>query len=163
MKSSTRNVVLGLAASAAVVTLAACSSTATDSESSAPSTALATSATSNSSPPSSPAASIPGSFISLSDYEGNKAKYANSNVVFFFDASWCPTCKEAKQNFVDAAGQFPKNLTIVDVDYDSNTELRQKYGVTVQHTFVQVDSRGNMIKKWSGSTTPEQVESQLAT
>jgi hypothetical protein len=35
-------------------------------------------------------------------------------------------------------------------DYDSNNELKKKYGVTYQHTFVQIDSNGNMITKWNG-------------
>jgi hypothetical protein len=39
------------------------------------------------------------------------------------------------------------------VNYDNSTALKQKYAVTYQHTFVQVDKDGNLIKKWSGSPT----------
>jgi hypothetical protein len=39
------------------------------------------------------------------------------------------------------------------VDYDNSDELKKKYGVTYQHTLVQVDKDGNLIKKWSGSPT----------
>nr|HRW20195.1 hypothetical protein [Dermatophilaceae bacterium] len=45
----------------------------------------------------------------------------------------------------------PAGLVVVKVDYDSATELRQKYGVTQQHTFVLVDGQGNAVKKWSGA------------
>jgi hypothetical protein len=39
------------------------------------------------------------------------------------------------------------------VDYDNSTALKQKYGVTMQHTLVQVDAKGNLIAKWTGSPT----------
>ena len=39
------------------------------------------------------------------------------------------------------------------MDYDNSTSLKQKYGVTYQHTLVQVDSKGAQIAKWSGSPT----------
>jgi len=48
-------------------------------------------------------------------------------------------------------GNIPENLTILKVDYDSATDLKKKYAVTTQHTLVQVDQGGNLIKKWSGS------------
>jgi hypothetical protein len=43
------------------------------------------------------------------------------------------------------------------VDYESSTELKKKYGVTYQHTLVQVDAQGNMITKWSGGNTLESL------
>ncbi len=48
-------------------------------------------------------------------------------------------------------------MTIVVVDFDTANDLRQKYGVTVQHTFVQVDAEGNELAKWSGSVTADEV------
>jgi hypothetical protein len=47
---------------------------------------------------------------------------------------------------------IPAGITILKTDYDSETELKKKYGVTTQHTLVQVDKDGNLIKKWSGSS-----------
>jgi thioredoxin-related protein len=46
--------------------------------------------------------------------------------------------------------QIPENLQILNVDYDSNIALREKYGVTSQHTFVLVDRNGNKIKSIQG-------------
>lgn len=77
--------------------------------------------------------SLPGSFISRTAYEANPTKYDNGDVVLFFNASWCPTCQEAEGNLTSQP--VPDGVTIVDVDYDSNTDLRQEYGVTTQHTF----------------------------
>lgn len=97
---------------------------------------------------------------SFSDY--SNAKLANAqkgNVVLFFSAPWCPTCREANKNFTSSA--TPDGLTLLKVDYDSSTDLKKKYGVTLQHTYVKVDKDGNLIKKWSGSTNYDQIKSQL--
>ena len=99
-----------------------------------------------------------GSFITLAEYEGGKDTYAGNDVVLFFNASWCSTCKEARENL--EADPIPAGLTIVKVDFDDSDELRQKYGVTVQHTFVQIDSDGNELAKWNGSVTADEIASQ---
>jgi len=87
-------------------------------------------------------------------YSAEKLVRAQSgDVVLFFRASWCPTCKALDANIRSNLAAIPEGLTILDVDYDNSQSLKQKYGVTYQHTFVQVDSEGNLIKKWSGSPT----------
>ena len=65
-------------------------------------------------------------------------------MVLFFSASWCPTCQEATEQLTGA--EFPDGLTVVSVDHDSNEALRDKYGVTTQHTFVVIDSEGRETK-----------------
>ncbi len=74
-------------------------------------------------------------------------------VVLFFHASWCPTCKALDSDIRAHLDTIPATLTILDVDYDTSTELKKKYGVTMQHTMVEVDAQGNLIKKWIGSPT----------
>jgi thiol-disulfide isomerase/thioredoxin len=69
-------------------------------------------------------------------------------VVLFFHASWCPKCQDTDAS---AKAGMPPGLTLVKVDYDGANELRQKYGVTLQHTFVQVDDSGKALKKWVGT------------
>lgn len=88
-------------------------------------------------------------------YSSEKIALASSthDVVLFFRASWCPTCRALDPDIKANLGKIPSSLSILDVDYDNSTALKQKYGVTYQHTFVQVDKDGNMIKKWSGSST----------
>ena len=108
------------------------------------------------------AQSAAGSYITLADYEGSKDMYAASDVVLFFNASWCSTCKEARENLEAAPAAIPAGLTIVKVDYDDSDELKQKYGVTVQHTFVQVDADGNELAKWNGSVTADEIAKQTA-
>lgn len=81
------------------------------------------------------------------------AKAANGDVVLFFKASWCPTCRAVDKDIMANISKIPPGLSILTLDYDTSTELKKKYGVTYQHTFVQVDASGKLIKKWSGSPT----------
>ena len=69
--------------------------------------------------------------------------------IIFFHAGWCPDCRAFKQNLT-MDGSIPENVQILEVDYDSATELKQKYGITIQSTFVEVDSEGNQLAKWVG-------------
>jgi thioredoxin-like negative regulator of GroEL len=78
---------------------------------------------------------------------------ATHDVVLFFRAGWCPTCRDVDADIKANLSKIPGSLAILDVNYDDSTALKQKYGVTYQHTFVQVDKDGNVIKKWSGSPT----------
>ncbi len=79
------------------------------------------------------------------------------NVLFFY-ASWCPTCRAADADITTKQSSIQKGLVIHKVDYDSATELKQKYGVTYQHTLVQVDEKGDMITKWSGGDLATIIE-----
>jgi thiol-disulfide isomerase/thioredoxin len=104
-----------------------------------------------------PSADAPGAYITLADYEADRAKYDDGDVVLFFNAQWCSTCKVARDNITAAPAAIPSGLTIVTVDFDEATELKQRYGVTLQHTFVQIDAEGTELAKWSGSTTAEEI------
>jgi thiol-disulfide isomerase/thioredoxin len=73
---------------------------------------------------------------------------AGNKVVLFFHATWCPYCKAADAAFKASPEKIPSGVTVLKTDYDSNTSLKTKYGVTTQHTFVQIDTNGNMITKW---------------
>jgi thiol-disulfide isomerase/thioredoxin len=98
-----------------------------------------------------------GAYISLADYQASKDSYASSKVVLFFNATWCSTCKKARGNLEADLSAIPSDLAIVLVDFDSETDLKRQYGVTVQHTFVQVDADGNELAKWSGSLTAQEI------
>lgn len=87
-------------------------------------------------------------------YSANKlALAASEDVVLFFRATWCPTCRAVDADIRANISAIPAGLTILDVNYDSSSALKQKYGVTTQHTFVQVAADGTLIKKWTGSPT----------
>ncbi len=100
---------------------------------------------------------------SYESYEIPKIAMASAthDVVLFFKASWCPTCKAVDADIKAHLKDIPPSLTILDVNYDNSTELKKKYGVTYQHTFVQVDGQGKLIKKWSGSPTLASLVSEV--
>lgn len=109
-----------------------------------------------------PAAAASGAYITLAQYEGSKDMYAEGDVVLFFAADWCPTCQETTKNLEADPAAIPAGLAIVRVDYDNSDELKQKYGITTQHTFVQVDADGNEVAKWTGSLTADEIAEQTA-
>ncbi|MGL1890571.1 MAG: thioredoxin domain-containing protein [Spirochaetaceae bacterium] len=74
--------------------------------------------------------------------------------VLFFKANWCSSCLSAAKKFSATKDQF-KDINLVVVNYDTSKKLKTKYGVTYQHTFIQVDSNGNSIAEWSGGATKE--------
>lgn len=95
-------------------------------------------------------------------YGPEKVAWAEKGkVVLFFHASWCPSCKALDADLTSKMNSIPAGLTILDVDYDNSAELKKKYGVTTQHTLVQVDAKGNLINKWSGGGTLESVTQNL--
>jgi thiol-disulfide isomerase/thioredoxin len=100
-------------------------------------------------------------YISYETYQNSGDAYTDTNVVLFFNASWCSTCKKARDNFESSLDQFPPDLTIVVVDFDENVDLKKQYGVTVQHTFVQINDQGEELKKWSGSVSVDEVNDQV--
>lgn len=159
---------VAIAIGAFAMLLAACGGGASESVTS--STEPAAAATSSAAPTSSePAptptpeptdaapAPAPGSYITLAEYEADKAAYDAGDVVLFFNASWCSTCKIARDNLTADPAAIPEGLTIVTVDFDEATDLKQQYGVTLQHTFVQIGPDGAELAKWSGSVTAEEI------
>lgn len=86
---------------------------------------------------------------------------ATHDVVLFFRAGWCPSCRVVDADIKANLSKIPSSLAILDVNYDNSASLKQKYGVTYQHTFVQVDKNGNLIKKWSGSSTLSAIVAEV--
>ena len=86
---------------------------------------------------------------------------ATGEVVLFFKAGWCPTCGALDRNINSNLDQIPAGVTILKVDYDDSQVLREKYGVKIQHTLVQVDQEGNEIAQWQGSLKLDQLLSEI--
>lgn len=86
---------------------------------------------------------------SFEEYEESKMSLADSRkVILFFNASWCATCSEFLEEIKNV--KIPDNVLILSIDYDKNTELRKKYKIAFQHTFVEVNKTGQEIYRWSG-------------
>jgi thiol-disulfide isomerase/thioredoxin len=100
----------------------------------------------------------PLSYATVSDYNNNRGTYSGRRLVYFFHASWCPVCQGIENEIKSDISRVPENTTIIQADFDTSTELRKKFGVTYQYTFVQIDSEGNEIKQWSASSLQKVVD-----
>lgn len=90
------------------------------------------------------------------------ASVGDGRTVLFFHAGWCPSCRALEKNVENNLSAIPSDVTILVVNYDKETDLKKKYGVTRQHTLVQVDADGNKVKTLTGLTnTLDQVVAQL--
>lgn len=110
--------------------------------------------------PAEPGAAGPGAYVTLADFERDPSVYSEDDVVLFFTAPWCSSCKQTRESIEADLDAIPSGLVIVTVDYDTEDELKRAHGVTVQHTFVQIDPDGATVKKWTGSPTAEAIAEQ---
>lgn len=74
-------------------------------------------------------------------------------VVYFFAATWCPDCQATYRDLKANGAMIPSDVVVVVVNYDKASELKKKYGITSQHTFVAVGPQGEKKKVWAGTTT----------
>ena len=72
-----------------------------------------------------------------------------ATVVFFF-APWCPNCRVTLLDLNARWSEVNPDLTLVIADYDGETELKARYGVTYQDTFVLLDAQGDAVRTWNG-------------
>ncbi len=92
-------------------------------------------------------------------YDEQKVSDSDENKVLFFHASWCPDCVAANKSIAEAS--TTTWLKIFKIDFDDSVELRKKYGVTKQHTFVQIDANWELVKKWGGTNTLEEISAEV--
>ena len=82
----------------------------------------------------------------------------------YFYANWCPICRPADAEFKANQGRIPEGVVVIRINYnDSDTDseeegLAQEYGITYQHTFVEIDSSGQEVQKWNGGGVEELLE-----
>lgn len=99
-------------------------------------------------------------YITFAEYSANKDAYKDSKKVLFFAASWCPTCQALTKDIETRTSTIPSDTVVIRADYDKETSLKQKYGVTYQHTLVQIDNDGKQLTKWSGGNTIETISAK---
>ncbi len=116
-------------------------------------------------PPSSTITSTTPTTASAGTYEAfsadKLARATNGSVILFFKADWCPTCRTLDADIKKHLSSIPPNTHILIVNYDTARELKQRYGVTYQHTLVHVDETGRLLSKWSGSPTLADILTHL--
>lgn len=101
-----------------------------------------------------------GKYVEYSEAIVAEEQAKGNTVVLFFYAPWCPFCRSADEAFNNRILEIPAKVTVLKTDYDSNTDLKKKYAVTYQHTFVQINADGNSVSKWNGGDI-ENLKSNL--
>lgn len=95
------------------------------------------------------AANQPGVYA---DYQEGLVASTDGVQLLFFHAPWCPQCRMIESD-IEKQG-VPNGVTVLKVDYDSNQALRQRYEVTLQTTFVEIDKDGNKIDSYVAYNEP---------
>lgn len=87
-------------------------------------------------------------FIAYSPENLTKA-VENGRAVVFFHAGWCPMCLQAENDLKSNFEKVPQDVTILKTDYDTSKELKSKYEITMQDSWVQVDKDGKRLVLWN--------------
>lgn len=95
------------------------------------------------------------------DYSEERLKKATEDfIVLFFHADWCPTCKAFEEKVFTEF--IPENILILKVDFDDNLELKKKYNILTQTSFVIVDNKWNLKKRWIWARWIDDIIKQTA-
>ncbi len=79
------------------------------------------------------------------DYDASIISSLTGDIVLFFHADRCPTCRQAEKSFLETG--IPAWLTILKTNYDQETELKKKYSVLSQTSYVYIKPDGTLIKR----------------
>lgn len=80
----------------------------------------------------------------------------DNNRILFFYANWCPTCRPVNKEISENSDRIPEGFVVIRTNYnddetDKNEEqLANKYNVSYQHTFVELDKNNDVIQIWNG-------------
>ena len=99
-----------------------------------------------------------GQYVTETQYREDPAAFQEGNTVLFFYAPWCPDCQKTDKSIQQTG--VSDDINIVKIDFDNANDLRKKYGVTQQHTFVLIGADGEEIKKWTGSFSAEDINAK---
>lgn len=91
----------------------------------------------------------PGAYV---DYSSTIIGQTPGSKLLFFHASWCSQCRKIEADISNNG--IPEGVTVIKVDYDNQTDLRRRHGVTQQTSFVLIDDQGNSQKKYVAYSDP---------
>ena len=103
--------------------------------------------------------------LTIDDYSPavvQKAQAAGKSYALAFHADWCPTCK-AQEKVFEQLKTDPalKAVTLYNVDYDGETELKKQLKVRGQSTII-VYKGAKEISRSTGETSLDALKKRLA-
>lgn len=84
-----------------------------------------------------------------------------NRVVLNFRASRCPNCKRVAEETIERVAELPSDVVILEADYDTYTDLKEKYGVVKQTTFSYFDAKGTHLKTVENVRSFDDLVSEL--
>ncbi len=100
-------------------------------------------------------------YANYSQVAVDEALADGKKVALFFHATRCPSCRNLDKEINQNLNELPEGTALFKLDYDVETELRQQYGVTMQHTIVVIDADKNEVEKDAWSADLDKVVSML--
>lgn len=89
-----------------------------------------------------------------------QAQQAHKPVALHFHADWCPTCRAQTQAFEALKKEPGLDVTVFVANYDTEKELKRKYGVRAQSTLIGLKD-GKVSGRVIGDTSPEGLKAVL--
>lgn len=97
------------------------------------------------------------SYQNYSEAVMNSALKSGQKVIVFFHAEWCATCRALEANIKANLTQIPANVLILQANFDTETALKQKYGITVKTSFAVLNADGSLEKKLVGPKDLQEI------
>jgi len=73
----------------------------------------------------------------------------------FFYAGWCPDCVFLAEQIKKNIEKLPTETVILKANFDTESKLKQDYGITVQSTIVVIDENGKAMPTLFGPSFDE--------
>lgn len=80
------------------------------------------------------------------NYDEKLIKDFDWRIILEFYANWCSTCKSFDKSLEDY--DLPEDILILKVDFDNSEELRKKYSVLTQSTFVEINNNWDILNRF---------------
>jgi len=89
-------------------------------------------------------------YLEYNEEQATAALAEGKKVALFFHAGRCGTCKALDANILEGEDAIENDTVIYKLDYDAEDKLKEKYGVTKQHTVVYLNDKmeATSVKQW---------------
>jgi thiol-disulfide isomerase/thioredoxin len=90
------------------------------------------------------------------------AEKAGKPILVHVEASWCPTCAKQRPILAQLAAQPDyKDLVVYNVDFDTQKDIVQKFGVRMQSTLIAFHGATEEARS-TGDTQPDAIAALVA-
>lgn len=90
------------------------------------------------------------------------AEKAGQPVALHFHADWCPTCRAQDKALQALKDEKGLDVTILTVDYDTEKDLKKRFGIRMQSTIVVLKGTKE-VARLTGDTSADGIRKALQT